>query len=179
MKITVEQLKAVIKDALIEAKKSKKGKDAEADGDPTLAVPAYKTDEKLDFSKPLGNENLYKKQGASNFGPYTEEKAIRMMVRQALSEMGGPVTGQQLPLCQHIFSHKNRNNIWENAMALSEATCQKCGKSMEEAKLGFKKLKGKLSHEKSVKDPAALAASIGKKKYGNKGMAKKAAAGKK
>ena len=42
---------------------------------------------------------------------------------------------------------------------------------------GFAKLKGELSHEKGVTDPAALAASIGRKKYGAAGMAKKAAAG--
>ena len=32
----------------------------------------------------------------------------------------------------------------------------------------FRKLKGKLSHEKGISDPAALAASIGRKKYGAK-----------
>jgi hypothetical protein len=46
-------------------------------------------------------------------------------------------------------------------------------------KLGFKKLEGKLAREKGVKDPGALAASIGRKKYGAKGMAAKAAAGRK
>lgn len=42
---------------------------------------------------------------------------------------------------------------------------------------GFKKLEGKLAHEKGVSDPAAVAAAIGRKKYGTEGMAKKAAAG--
>lgn len=42
---------------------------------------------------------------------------------------------------------------------------------------GFKKLEGELAHEKGVSDPAAVAASIGRKKYGAEGMAKKAAAG--
>lgn len=41
---------------------------------------------------------------------------------------------------------------------------------------GFKKLEGELSREKGVTDPAALAASIGRKKYGAEGMAKKSAA---
>ena len=40
-------------------------------------------------------------------------------------------------------------------------------------------LKGKLSHEKGVKDPGALAASIGRKKLGKKAFDKKAAAGRK
>jgi hypothetical protein len=42
---------------------------------------------------------------------------------------------------------------------------------------GFEKLEHSLAHEKGVKDPAAVAAAIGRKKYGAAGMAKKAAAG--
>lgn len=45
--------------------------------------------------------------------------------------------------------------------------------------IGFKKLKNKLAHRKGVTNPGALAAYIGRKKYGAKGMAKKAAAGRK
>jgi hypothetical protein len=44
--------------------------------------------------------------------------------------------------------------------------------------LGFQKLENKLAHEKNPpNDPAAVAASIGRKKFGAEGMAKKAAAG--
>lgn len=43
----------------------------------------------------------------------------------------------------------------------------------------FAKLKSKLSHRKGVKNPGALAAHIGDKKYGKKGMAKMAAKGRK
>lgn len=42
--------------------------------------------------------------------------------------------------------------------------------------LGFKKLKAMLA-EKGAKNPGAVAASIGRKKYGAKAMAKHAAAG--
>jgi hypothetical protein len=48
---------------------------------------------------------------------------------------------------------------------------------VEDEHLGFKKLEGQLAKEKGVTDPAALAASIGRKKYGAAGMAKKSAAG--
>jgi hypothetical protein len=41
----------------------------------------------------------------------------------------------------------------------------------------FKKLEGKLAHEKGVKDPGALAAMIGRRKYGAAKMAKMSAAG--
>ena len=42
--------------------------------------------------------------------------------------------------------------------------------------VGFGKLKGELSHE-GVNNPGAVAASIGRKKYGKKKMAKAAAKG--
>jgi len=44
------------------------------------------------------------------------------------------------------------------------------------AKIGFKKLTKKLA-AKGARNPKALAASIGRKKYGKAGMAAKAAAG--
>lgn len=43
--------------------------------------------------------------------------------------------------------------------------------------IGFDKLKGELSKEKGVKNPGALAASIGRKKYGAKKFDQHAAAG--
>ena len=42
----------------------------------------------------------------------------------------------------------------------------------------FKKLEGKLEHEKGVKDPGALAAMIGRRKFGPKRMSEMAAKGK-
>ena len=54
---------------------------------------------------------------------------------------------------------------------------------MKQPKLGsgerFKKLKEKLSHEKGIKDPAALSAAIGAKKYTQAKMTKMAIKGKK
>jgi hypothetical protein len=45
------------------------------------------------------------------------------------------------------------------------------------ARIGFKKLKGQLARRKGVRNPGAVAAHIGRKKYGKKVMAQKAAAG--
>ncbi len=54
---------------------------------------------------------------------------------------------------------------------------------MSKAKLGsgarFASLKKKLSKEKGVKNPGAVAAAIGREKYGNKKMAALSKAGKK
>jgi hypothetical protein len=56
-------------------------------------------------------------------------------------------------------------------------------RSGSKAKLGsggrFKALKGELARRKGVKNPGALAASIGRKKYGAKKMAQMSAAGRK
>lgn len=41
----------------------------------------------------------------------------------------------------------------------------------------FAKLKGELAHKKGIKNPGALAAAIGRKKYGAKKMASMAAKG--
>ena len=53
-------------------------------------------------------------------------------------------------------------------------------KSMEPGGGGrFAKLEGELSHEKGVRNPSAVAAAIGRKKYGAKKMAKFSAGGRK
>lgn len=43
----------------------------------------------------------------------------------------------------------------------------------------FAKLKSKLAHKKGIKNPGAVSAAIGRKKYGAKKMASMAAKGKK
>ncbi len=48
---------------------------------------------------------------------------------------------------------------------------------VEDEHIGFKKLEHSLAHEKGVNNPHAVAAAIGREKYGKKGMAEKAAAG--
>ncbi len=45
------------------------------------------------------------------------------------------------------------------------------------AYVGFDKLKGKLAHQKGVTNPGALAASIGRKKYGAKAFQSHASEG--
>jgi hypothetical protein len=50
---------------------------------------------------------------------------------------------------------------------------------LEEKYEGFAKLKGELAHKAGVKNPGALAAAIGRKKYGKEKFQKAAAAGKK
>lgn len=82
MKIKLTELKQIIESIVLEARRKKKTKKKDAASEPEK----YKTDENLDFSQPLGDKNLYKRQGASNWGPFTEEKALRIYLRNAISE---------------------------------------------------------------------------------------------
>ena len=50
--------------------------------------------------------------------------------------------------------------------------------ALEEKYIGFAKLKGQLARKPGVKNPAAVAAAIGRKKYGKEKFQKMAAAGK-
>lgn len=63
--MNIKELKAIVKDVLAEAKKKKK-----AESKPSQPSE-YKTDKNFDFSAPLGQYNLYKSQGAVNWGPMT------------------------------------------------------------------------------------------------------------
>jgi hypothetical protein len=46
------------------------------------------------------------------------------------------------------------------------------------AYVGFAKLKGKIAAEGGARNPGAVAAAVGRKKYGKKAMSKAAASGK-
>lgn len=87
MKMKSEMLREMIRQefkTVLEAAKKKKN---DEDLCPEDLPPSYSTDAKLDHSKPLGDDNLYKRQGRANFGPYTEEKALRLCLRQIIREV--------------------------------------------------------------------------------------------
>lgn len=85
MKLTIEQLRHLVMEEINEAKKKSKKKAPEKKDVATTGT-GYKKDDLLDMSKPLGDKNLYKRQGASNFGPYTAESALRLFIRECLKE---------------------------------------------------------------------------------------------
>jgi hypothetical protein len=197
MKITVEQLRGMVQTAINEAKK-KKAKVAEAEH----RADGQIVDKNFDFAPALGGFNLYRSQGAANFGPYTNtphsiddriygtkmESALRQAIGQMISEelSPDPSSAWAALVPQPVAVP---TNIWEAAMHYYDFQRRGLGQvkedatppntSVDEKHIGFKKLKGKLAHKKGVKNAGALAASIGREKYGAKGMAKKAAAGRK
>lgn len=196
----IDELRTLISQVLAEAKKKKEKSDkAKVKPEP----PAYSYAEAFDFSAPLGAYNLYHNQGVVNWGPQTSGgprvddqvtvPSAAALTQEAVSGFIGKLMNEQAVSQSEwdVFQEHVENGpegIWESALhwydfnrrGLGEmAPCPSSEDTVDEKKLGFKKLKNKLAHKKGVTDPAALAASIGRKKYGAAGMAKKAAAGRK
>ena len=160
-------------------KKSKKAKNAAKTDVPSVKPDAYSYSEALDFSAPLGALNLYRSQGQVNWGPHTG-------VGPYIDDNPHRIEPNSL---QGAWQKLHRTLIPESAGAWrklgslleSGSACEDMDETVgiDEKHVGFKKLSHQLAHKKGVKDPKALAAAIGRKKYGDAGMAKKAAAGRK
>lgn len=93
---------------------------------------------------------------------------------------------------ENIRTERHAGKPEQQAIAIAEENARRhpttdCGLSgmdaitgnttIGDAYIGFKKLEGELSHRKGVRDPGAVAAAIGRKKYGAAGMARKSAEG--
>lgn len=196
MNDTLREIRKIVAGVLAEAKK-KKEKAVELKHDPR--PPEYSYAEALDFSAPLGAYNLYRNQGPVNWGPMTSagtkiddrvtsqrqnlEAVLRGVVKEAVRLELKDDPSSWHWLSEAIEQRREPTNVWEAAnhwydhqnLGLGHQTAE----GIEEKKVGFKKLSQKLAHQKGVKNPKALAAAIGRKKYGAAGMAKKAAAGRK
>jgi uncharacterized protein with von Willebrand factor type A (vWA) domain len=103
MKMTIDELKHQIAEILDEAKKKKEKVDKIKRMSAQIEAYGFYNEEH-DFSQPLGSANLYRQQGAANWGPYTsagtavdhqnagnpnairikEEKALRTVVREVI-----------------------------------------------------------------------------------------------
>lgn len=148
--LTLNELKIKIAEILDEAKKkSSKKSSMKRKG---AAVEAYGLyDEALDFSTPLGAFNLYRQQGAANWGPYTsdgphidssfanpqlgathmresEERALRMLVREVIQNGLVPPDSAWAPLVEGQ-REPSFGSAWEAAEPLFEAWYDKFKKS--------------------------------------------------
>jgi len=100
MKLTIEELKSVIRKVarnLVEKKakddkkkdeKGKKGVDGYVDED--VSPRGFSSGGNLDFSQPLSTStkegNRLQRQGKSNMGPWTSESALRAIVKHTMME---------------------------------------------------------------------------------------------
>jgi hypothetical protein len=67
--------------------------------------------------------------------------------------------------------------VKELKQLIQEAVKEATAEVLKEKHIGFDKLKRSLAHKKGVKNPGAVAAAIGRKKYGAKAMSKAAHTG--
>ena len=156
--MSLNELKLVIAEILDEAKKKKEK--VEKTRKRGAAVEAYGLyDEAFDFSEPLGAFNLYRQQGAANFGPYTaenmpydgayhhdnrgatqmhetDERALRSLVREVIQNGLVPNSSAWAPLLERD-SKSGQGGIWEQAEHIFEAWYDNVKKSS--AKDGKKK----------------------------------------
>lgn len=190
MQMTITELRELVGEVLAEDKKAKKEKKIEKEevsrvGD---AVPkGFAYAEALDFMRPLGQDNLYHLQGQAGWGPQTGTGVSMNMDDNIVLNKNifrfQESTGRSAWDVLHEVSKPQRpaqESIWESALHWYDFQERGLGEgTMDEKHMGFKNLAQHLARQKNVHDPAALAASIGRKKIGPKAMAKKAAAGKK
>lgn len=154
-KFTMNELKLEIAEILDEAKKKKeKVEDLKKKGAHIEAYGLY--DEAFDFSSPQGDLNLYRNQGASNFGPYTspgvrvdnnysnpnggitqmkesEEKALRALVREVIQNGLVPADSAWAPLMERQAKAQPQGT-WGQARALYEAWYDDFKKSKKDEK---------------------------------------------
>jgi hypothetical protein len=75
VKVTLKQLSEMIAEAARKIKKKQQEEERITQADGFL-----EPDADLDFSEPLGDRNLYKRQGQANFGSFTAESTLQGMV---------------------------------------------------------------------------------------------------
>jgi hypothetical protein len=81
MKVNLKELRKIVSETILEAKKSKKK--IENPSDSKEHPKGFKTADNVDFSEPLDDRNYLKQQGAANFGPYTStSKSLKDEVNQ-------------------------------------------------------------------------------------------------
>ena len=142
MKLTLEQVETFVRDILAETKKKKSKKDVEREVLPS----AFKYDDALDFSAALGDLNLYKRQGASNFGPYTssdskelnddrrgadkeKENSQEAMLRSFVHETVEKIVREDQSAWASLNEELLPKNVWEAVNLMYEKMPKKGGKT--------------------------------------------------
>jgi hypothetical protein len=165
MKITVEQLRGMVTEAITEAKKKRKKDLEEMESRPD----GHMVDSKFDFAPPLGGYNLYRSQGAVNWGPQTgagskvddrpygvkAESALRSAIRGMISEKLSPDPASAWSAFSPSPAPKAPNGIWESAMHYYDFQRRGLGQMKEAAKPSAEKPEDKKADKKKGKKAAA------------------------
>ena len=189
MKMTITELVEYVGQVFAEDKRAKKSKAKKKDGESKVgdALPhGYAYAEALDFMKPLGEDNRYHLQGQAAWGPSTGvglsmNMNDNIVLNKNIFRFEEGKSFSPWDLLGEAVQPAAAPTLWESVLRWYDH--QKLGLGLDEAAemdekhVGFKKLAQHFARQKNIHDPDALAASIGRKKYGAKGMAKKAAAG--
>lgn len=98
MNLTIEELKKVIETVIKEfAEAGQKGRDGyQQDEDCPVQPRGFGKSEALDFTQTSEEGNRYKRQGASNMGPFTSEAAIRAIAKDVLNEAFKPMPSKRM-----------------------------------------------------------------------------------
>ena len=185
--MTITELREFVGQVLAEDKRAKKKKKDEGHTAVGDAMPqGYAYSEALDFMKPLGEDNLYHLQGQAAWGPstgrgvsYNMDDNIVLNKNIFRFQEGADRSAWDF-LGEALQAPRQSTDLWESILHWYDFQERGLGEAvLDEKHVGFNKLSQHFARQKNVKDPDALAAAVGRKKYGAKGMAKKAAAGKK
>lgn len=114
----------IVAQVISEAKKKKK-KDADAEKAYTATPKEYGYADAFDFSAPLDTANLYKNQGAANFGPYTNggdvaDKTLRAAIKEEIRLQLSEDTSPWHFLSEAMeMNKKPMKNVWETLSRLN------------------------------------------------------------
>jgi len=154
----MDEIKKIVAEVLAEAKKKKEKGDKLKD-EHEAKPGAYGYAEAFDFSAPLGAYNLYKSQGAVNWGPMTgpgthvdtntvgaskSEKALRSYVREEIKEQISQEWSAWDVLSEAVAERPSipPSNVWEAAMHWYDHAGLGLGKQTQE---GIENKKKKLA----------------------------------
>lgn len=89
-KVDVEALRRIVAEgvriALAEARK-KKAKKAKKEDPKEVRPKEYQDGGALQMHEPMGDRNLYRRQGVSNMGPYTSEGLKRLIAKTIAEQL--------------------------------------------------------------------------------------------
>lgn len=116
---TIKEINDIVGRVLLEARKKKKKEEPKRKHE---AVPGeYGYSESLDFSDPLGDDNLYKKQGGASWGPLTSPgTSLKDKVPGQKSDLESVLKGfmkesQEPSSWNRLAESFHPDNVWESA----------------------------------------------------------------